>query len=237
MSYRIRSLIQPLPNTHSDSGLTLIECLVAIALMGLTTAIIAPVMVFSVATRVQSQRAEQALQVAQGEVENVRLIMERGGDISSLLSRYPDPVSNPATATSSIAETDGPVGTNTGTNKYEFTSNFQTAKPVNIDGDAEDEFAVQVFRTEGVGSPPVAFELGVRVYDIRAFKDNGGSSLSTDPASLSFTSGEGQRGSKPLAVIYTDVFKGDQDDALCEYRRHLNSTATTPSSMSGINCT
>lgn len=228
--------MKPPSSTGSISGLTLIECLVAIALMGLTSAVIAPVMVFSVATRVQSQRAEQALQIAQGEVENVRLMMERGNDISTVLGHYPDPIANPA-STTTIAATDGPTSYNTGANKYQFTSDYQTAKLVNIDDDAEDEFAVQMFRTVGVGSPPVAFEVGVRVYDIRAFTGSDGGPLSADPASLSFTSGEGQRGNQPLAVIYTDIFKGDRDDALCEYREHLNSTATTPVSMDGINCT
>ena len=237
MSSGRKFTIKSLFSTGSNSGLTLIECLVAIALMGLTSAVIAPVMVFSVATRVQSQRAEQALQIAQGEVENVRLMMERGNDISTVLSNYPNPIANPTSTTTTIAATAGPTSYNTGSNKYEFTSDFQTAKPVNIDDDAEDEFAVQMFRTVGIGSPPVAFEIGVRVYDIRAFADTSGSALSTAPASLSLTSGEGERGSQPLAVIYTDIFKGDRDDALCKYREHLNSTATTSVSMDGINCT
>ena len=37
-------------------------------------------MVFSVATRVQNQRTEQALQIAQAEVDKVRLVVEQGGD-------------------------------------------------------------------------------------------------------------------------------------------------------------
>ena len=217
---------------ESASGLTLIECLVAIALMGLTTAIIAPVMVFSVATRVQSQRAEQALKVAQSEVEEIRLLTERGGDFSAALDAYPTPLAT----TGSIVSTAGPT-----TTAGAFGTSFQTAKEINIDDDAEAEFAVQVFRSEGqqpTGSPvPIAFKLGVRVYDIRAFKNNGGSALLTDAAALSFTNGEGQRGSRPLAVIYADIFQGDGDDSLCEYRQYLNSTATTPATMTGINCT
>lgn len=232
MNYQQRTSAYSPLSKRFNSGLTLIECLVAISLMGLTTAIIAPVMVFSVATRVQSQRAEQALQAAQSEVETIRLLMERGGDFSAALSSYPDPL----TTTGSLTGTAGPT-----TKAASFNSGFQTAKEINVDDDPGPEFAVQVFRSTGqqpAGSPvPIAFKIGVRVYDVRAFQDNNGSPLPTDAAALSFTSGEGQRGSRPLAVIYTDVFKGDGDDALCEYRQHLNSTATTPASMTGINCT
>ena len=124
----------------STSGLTLIECLVAIALMGLTTAIIAPVMVFSVATRVQNQRAEQALKVAQSEVEKIRLLTERGGDFSTALGVYPTPLAT----TGSLIATAGPT-----TTAASFGTSFQIAKEINIDDDAEAEFAVQVFRSEG----------------------------------------------------------------------------------------
>lgn len=210
---------------NSISGLTLIECLVAIALMGVTAAIIAPVMIFSVATRVQSQRAEQALQVAQGEVEKIRLMVSRGGDYSSDLSTYP------ITTASSIVDTSAP--TSVADSLDSTTANV--AMNINIDDDLESEFAVQVFRSAGVQPPgstvPIAFEIGVRVYENRAVQNNSGN-LTTDAASLSFTSGEGNRSSRPLAVIYTDVFQGDRGDALCEYRKYLDSTAST----TGINC-
>ena len=84
MRPHLKPSIAAISRTSKTDGLTLIECLVAIALIGISTAVIAPVMVFSVATRVQSQKAEQAIQVAQGEVEKIRLLAERGGKTTSL---------------------------------------------------------------------------------------------------------------------------------------------------------
>lgn len=195
----------------------------AIAVVGVTTAVIAPVMVFAIATRVQSQKAEQALQVAQGEVESIRLLVERGGDYSSELADYP------ITSAASVSGTGAP--TSAAANLDSTTTNV--AKFVNIDDDADNEFAVQVFRTAGlsVSGVPTAFELGVRVYDNDAITNNSGS-LQTDAASLNFTTGEGERGTRPLAVIYADIFQGDQDNSLCQYRQYIDSTAST----TGIDC-
>jgi len=188
-------------------------------------------MVFSVATRVQSQKAEQAIQVAQGEVEKIRLLAERGGDYSTELASYP------ITSTASVASTLTPTSASTSLD----STTTNVAKLVNVDADADSEFAVQVFRTAGVqpaGSPvPIAFELGVRVYDSRAVRENS-SSLSTEAAGLSFTSGEGERGTRPLAVIYTDIFQGDRDGALCEYWKYVSTPSGSTASTAGIeDCT
>ncbi len=125
-----------------------------------------------------------------------------------------------------------------------FGSTPAVAKLVNVDDDADNEFAVQVFRTVGVkpagSSVPMAFELGVRVYDSRAVQavQENSSSLSTEAAGLSFTSGEGERGTRPLAVIYTDIFQGDHDGALCEYWKYVSTPAGSTASTAGIeDCT
>lgn len=215
-----------LPNKAvNNSGLTLIECLVAISVIGLTAAVMAPVMVFSVATRLQSQRAEQAIQLAQGEVDQIRLMAERGGNFSGALASYP------ITTAASVAATGAP--TSAPTSNLGSTTNV--AKQVNL-GNSNNKFAVQVFRSAGstpTGSPvPIAFDIGVRVYDFNAIQNHSGS-LRTDPAALSFTAGEGQRSTRPLAVIYTGIFQGDREGALCAYRQYLNSTAST----AGLDCT
>ena len=222
---RQRKFSMRLPNTAGDDGLTLIECLVAIAVIGLTAAVIAPVMVFSVATRLQSQRAEQAIQLAQGEVDKIRLLAERGGDFSSALASYP------ITTAASVAATGAP----TSAPNYSLNSTTtNVAKQVNL-GNSNNKFAVQVFRSAGstpTGSPvPIAFDIGVRVYDYNAIQRYSGS-LRTDLAALRFTSGEGQRSTRPLAVIYTGIFQGDRDGALCAYRQYLSTTIST----TGLNC-
>ncbi|MEM9817765.1 MAG: prepilin-type N-terminal cleavage/methylation domain-containing protein, partial [Cyanobacteria bacterium P01_D01_bin.6] len=80
---RLARLVKP-TSLSDESGLTLIECVMAIVVVGLMGAAIAPMMVASVATRVQSQKAEQALELAQGEIDRVRIQFEQNNLDSSL---------------------------------------------------------------------------------------------------------------------------------------------------------
>ncbi|MEM9504465.1 MAG: type II secretion system protein, partial [Cyanobacteria bacterium P01_E01_bin.43] len=68
-----------------EEGLTLIECIMAIVVIGLTGAAVAPMMLVSVATRVQSQKTEQALELAQSEIDSVRVLFEQGEVTPALL--------------------------------------------------------------------------------------------------------------------------------------------------------
>ena len=185
------------------SGLTLIECLVAIAVIGVTTAAIGPMMVFSVATRIQNQRAEQALQIAQAEIDKARLIVELGGDYRDDLLAIP----LPSTTTTDIVRN---VGAPTAFGSTASVTTVTDARLIDLDGDGDDDYAVQLFRTEGVsvGSTPVFFDIGARVYDARR-SDPTVRALSTATAGLTFTSGEGQAGTRPLAVIYSQISQGD----------------------------
>ncbi|MEO1387332.1 MAG: prepilin-type N-terminal cleavage/methylation domain-containing protein [Cyanobacteria bacterium J06634_6] len=215
----------------SDAGLTLIECLVAIVVIAITTAAIAPMMIFSVATRVQNQKTEQALQLAQSQIDQVRLTVEQGGDYAARLEEL-SVVSSPTAATALEIP---PPGTGYGN----FISGDNKATALNharmfdIDGDEDNDFAVQLFRTKGIVVPaedpslddtPVTFDVGVRVYDIRA---QDATTLLKEPAGLAFTSGEGERRTRPLAVIYSQITQGDRNGSLCQYWA-LNSTAGTP---------
>lgn len=210
-----------------EDGLTLIECLVAIVVIALAIATTAPMLVFSVATRVQNQKSEQALQLAQGEIDKIRLAVEQGGDYGDRLLA----LSLPSNAASTAFEIPAPTA---------FVANASTsvtgvtdARRIDIDGDGDNDFAIQLFRTQGievvpttgVASTPVTFEIGVRVYDARA-EDNLGA-LVTDDGALTFTSGEGDRGTAPLAVLYSQITQGDRDGALCQYWEYAGSTPTS----------
>ena len=203
-----------------EDGLTLLECLVAISVIALTSGLIAPIMVFSVATRVQSQKAEQALQLAQLEVDSIRVEVERG-NYKTFLDGYP----KTNKSESEIATTPAPTSMSNTLNN----SDVKVARGIDVDQDGEDDFAVQVFRTEGIedssDNTPLAFRVGVRIYDVDALINNSGSLL-LDSASLSFTSGEGERSRRPLAVVYSDVTSSDQDLSLCNYRSYLDASAT-----------
>ncbi|MBE9156850.1 type II secretion system protein [Nodosilinea sp. LEGE 06152] len=205
---------------QGQQGLTLIECLVAIIIVGLVSSAIAPALVISVATRVQSQKAEQALELAQSEIDRVRLLVERSeANIGNLPPAVAITGANPD---SRVAEVAGP---NYGAPVTAPTTAFQT-RTATLNG---NQFAVQVYRTPGrfVGNVPVTFGMGVRVYDYDAVL-NGTGSLAKDPASLRMVSGEGQRSRRPLVALYTNVTVGEGGTSLCQYIQHLNAAASVP---------
>lgn len=211
----------------SEAGLTLIECLVAIVVIAVTTASIGPMMVFSVATRVQNQKTEQALQLAQAEVDKVRLVVEQGGDYGSRLSNLK--LFN-VTTTSNVTAVQAP---NNFIASNASVTNERQARSIDIDGDGQNDFAVQLFRTKGVELPsqtpgvtlstPVVFNYGVRIYDARA----NSTALVASTTRLGFTSGEGDRGRRPLAVLYGQIAQGDRSGSLCQYWEFAGSSPTT----------
>jgi type II secretory pathway pseudopilin PulG len=213
----------------SEGGLTLVECLVAIAVASTTSAAIAPMMAFSVATRVQNQKTEQALQLAQGEFDKIRLVVEQGGDYGGRLSSL-SLLTAPA-ATASVAGVAAPTAFIAST---ATTIAITQARKIDTDGDGDTDFAIQSFRTRGIELPsqtpgvtastPVVFDLGVRIYDARAESNLG--SLTASTTRLSFTSGEGGRGRQPLAVLYGQMAQGDREGSLCQYWQFTGSTPT-----------
>jgi len=214
-------LKQYLRTTRTSDGLTLIECLVAIVMVGLIGSAIAPALLIAVATRVQSQKAEQALELAQSEIDKVRVLMERGEAFNNTL-----PPSAPFTGTYTtddrVAQVVGPVY---GAPVDSPTTAFQTREQV-LNG---NRFAVQVYRTPGtfVDNVPVTFNLGVRVYDYDAVVATGTGNLAKDPASLGMVGTTGQRGTRPLTALYTTM-TASNGTSLCRYIKHLNRDASVP---------
>jgi prepilin-type N-terminal cleavage/methylation domain-containing protein len=208
-----------------EDGLTLMECLVAIVIVAIAGAIIAPAMVLSVATRVQSQRADQALKVAQSQIDNVRVLVERGEATADNL-----PPTVEATDEKLLHLVDGPVYNSVKTDPANYTDYTHTF-PVDGDGDGEDDFAVQTFRTNAAAfdAELFAFGMGVRVYDIDAVNTSGKSgNLSQEPASLTMTSGEGERGSQPLAVVYTTISASEEAQSMCNLFDYIDDTEDKP---------
>jgi prepilin-type N-terminal cleavage/methylation domain-containing protein len=101
--------------------------------------------------------------------------------------------------------------------------------PVDTDGDCKADFLVQIFRNDGICSDgpcgasalpiadrrPLAFSVGVRVYSALA---KNSPALYPEKARLTGTTGTGQTGSRPLAVLYSTVAKSDSSTALNRYR-------------------
>ncbi|MBD1995741.1 type II secretion system protein [Leptolyngbya sp. FACHB-541] len=209
----------------SEQGVTLLECLVAISVVALLGAMITPPLFVAAATRVQNRRAEQAFQLAQSEVDRIRALVARGQhQIENLPavvdSLDADPPTIPSGFLKSIDET---------CNTYEDQQiPANQVLPIDITGDCESDFLMQVYRTrspnevtEAAGQPayqPLDFDVGIRVYSVRA-EDNLGR-LSAEPASLQFTTGEGNQRERPLAVLNSDFKWSDQSGALCNYQNN-----------------
>ncbi|NJL37798.1 MAG: type II secretion system protein [Leptolyngbyaceae cyanobacterium RM2_2_4] len=210
----------------SEQGVTLLECLVAISVIALLGAMITPPLFVAAATRVQNRRAEQAFQLAQAEVDRIRAMVERGqhrvDDLPAVVNSLRADVARPPASASGLLKS---IDDTCNTYEGEQIPAIQ-ALPIDITGDCEPEFLMQVYRTsapneaaDSAGQPtyrPLNFDVGVRVYSVRA-EDNLGS-LSAEPASLQFTTGEGNQRERPLAVISSDFKWSDQSGALCNYQ-------------------
>ncbi len=232
-------------STDVTSGFTLIESLVAIIVISVTVVAISPPIFWAAATRVQNRRAEQALSIAQSSIDEVRAKVERGSytlnelpeiapsaaaGIRPYPSRGPAPGAQWADAKRCIRPDLNTVSSLSPTVKNYPPIDQYLA--IDTDGDAacEPEFLVQVFRNEGICATscsdplltpeqrkPVAFSVGVRVYSAIA-KKSGVGTLDPEKSRLTGTTGTGQTGFRPLAVLYSTVAKSDSSTALKRYR-------------------
>lgn len=212
----------------SEQGVTLLECLMAIAVILLTTAMITPPLFVATATRVQNRRAEQAFQVAQGQVDRYQVLMSKGQNTPALLPAVVANVNTQA-APSSLAQSLKSVNSTCNTyNDQQLAAN--QALPVDLDGDCQVDFLMQTFREAGRvpdsdnstlrpngQNRATAFKVGVRVY---SFLANGNwANLQTTQASLQLTSGQGSQRTRPLAVLYTTMYWSDRSFNLCEIQK------------------
>ncbi|MEL6321879.1 MAG: prepilin-type N-terminal cleavage/methylation domain-containing protein [Cyanobacteria bacterium J06626_14] len=228
------SLAEATPRHKRDKGLTLMECVVAIAVIALTGAMIGPPLVLAAATRLQNRRVEQSTQIAQGEIDRLRTMVTLGEH-----SRASIPG---ATAQANLESEPAPAASfnllksvNAGcANPYNETPvPIAQALPVDLDGDCEEDFLVQTFRDAGSFSTqenargndgrPNNFNVMVRVYAANASENYG--SLGTEPASLQFTSGEGNQRQRPLAVLTSEMSWSDTDGSLFCYHSTNNDCA------------
>jgi len=227
-------------NQSTEAGLSLVECLVAIAVIAITASVILPPLFISAATRVQNRRAEQALQVAQGEVDRVRTLVMRGNHTpANLPSVVTFPGNNPrdyappsSTSTSLIKSV---AGTCAGRTAYTGGPVApREAIPVDLDGDCAPELFMQVFRNSGSTTTvetaasgqqrPEDFDLGVRVYSVVANGNWGSMTTPVEPANLQLTSAQGNQRLRPLSVLYTEIPWTERSGTLCDFQREAGRT-------------
>jgi prepilin-type N-terminal cleavage/methylation domain-containing protein len=227
---------KPIEKATQPSGFTLIESLVAVIIVSITVVSVLPPIFWATATRVQNRRAEQAVQLAQGEIERVRTLVERGnyvsGDLPPVDGARTD-IREESTTTAPPATASGITRSPTATCKSTYDAQQPTAvtQYIAIDTDPNNgckpEFMVQVFRSVGttpegsaVGDPPSAFTMGVRVYAEPAFGTlKRGSALETKSARLRGSSGLGQQGTRPMAVLYGTVVRSRAGGSLGIYKK------------------
>ncbi|MGJ3254647.1 MAG: type IV pilus modification PilV family protein [Elainellaceae cyanobacterium] len=218
----------------SEAGLTLLECIVSIVVVAITGALITPPLFLATATRLQNQRSDQALQIAQGEVDHIRTLTEQSRHYPTALPAV-GPANTASVQAYALPDAIASQLKSVNTGCADLYDGAQipptTLLPIDVDGDCESDFLMQFFRTPGVTSTrettsgtnrPTAFKVGVRVYARNAGDNLGNLYRDPDtggvvPASLKFTSGEGNQRERPLAVQYTQVTWGDTEFSLCQY--------------------
>lgn len=226
---------------RSEQGLTLLEGLLAIVVIAITAASITPPLLWATATRVQNQRAEQALKLAQAEIDRVRAAIERGETDAGRLNRLPSVAGNEAAVRNGvgIAAPTAPKASTMISSRETCPADDGIAPPVNrflqvdIDGNCTPDFLIQTFRSTGLdgdgnsygtgtgtGNTQLAgFVMGVRVYSVLADAELRAGRGQTTPAPLRGTSGLGNQRNRPLAVMYSTIVRSSSSSNLGIYQR------------------
>lgn len=214
--------MRPKKSRHrTEEGLTLIESLTAVVILGISVVAISPPIALSIAARVRAHRAQQAMQLAQGEIDRVRLLVENLGPgktvLTSIEESLPSNVGNikPQSVPAKIPV--NPIKACDENLSDEWCY-------VHLDDDGQWDMAIQRFRTytqqQDDGQNLAAFILGVRVYT-RASIDAG--NLESPPggtASLALSAATSQS-TRPLAAFSVPIVKADAPSSFNTYERLL----------------
>lgn len=225
------------PNTKlkhlSEQGFTLVESLMAMVVISIVVVAMTPPIFLAVGTRVQNRRAEQAMQLAQGEIDRIRVLVEQGNYVKEDLPAVPATLPTnfkDVAAPTSIASSPNYIKslkTCSSYNSYTGKPPIDTNKVLRVDTNSdckfdERDFLVQTFRDVGqpvqtlpTDPPPIAFRMGVRVY--AAVAEQNVANLQRERAPLQFTTGLGSQRSRPLAVIYTKIVRSDLGSSFGRY--------------------
>lgn len=214
----------------TEQGLTLIESLAAIVIFGFAITAVTQPLIIAMATRVRAYRAQQSLQLAQGEIDRVRLIVEQSyqgqqspgnSDLNAALNTYLSKLP-PASSATNPRDVGPPT---------DFIGYCQDALPTSATQGCKVEvngaiFGIQTFRVNTVAPEvkllgnrpvPVGFNMGVRVYPPAALSQN---NLSIQPASLAFSARSD--GPAPLAVSYVLIVRSDLEHSVEDYENLIS---------------
>lgn len=221
-------------STSNQSGFTIIESLVAMVVVSLLMAAIAPVIILSVSTRVQAKRIESATDAAKSYIDGVR---------SGVITAPNSPITDNSTK---IADYDPPDVTSgsltcgAGTGYCSLPANNLYC--VSIDGNActptnANNFVIQAIRlnsaTETIGGTPTnitdpakGYQLGIRVYRANGFSNDGNLKRAKEgDKQATFTGGLGDR-KTPLVEMTTEITKGVTFSDFCQRLQQTNPQST-----------
>lgn len=191
-----------LPSGNNQAGFTIIESLVAVIVLGILMTAIAPTIVLSTATRVQSRRVELATQAAKVYISGVN-----AGNI----------LAPPITDTEKVKAPDSTENLNCNENNDYCSSHDEDSYRVFcVDGDGDNQcdkenpqdLIVQAFGLNSSSTDASrGYKLGIRVYRADAFKDEDDletNSSGNKKTQSTFTGGIGKR-KTPLVEMTTEI--------------------------------
>ncbi len=207
--------LQQLSADSSESGFTIIESLVAILVVTILLAAIAPILVMSTATRVQARRVELATAAAKSFVDAIKSKTVSDPTLTTGFTLTTATAASPRTISSSTSDyliSSAAVPTAT-TGLYCFNKNGSLANP----NCTSDLFYIQAIRLAVSGSNPdqgQGYRLGIRVY--RSDAEFGSlTSSSGGKKAATFTGGLGDR-KAPLVEMTTEIVRGQSSySSLC----------------------
>jgi prepilin-type N-terminal cleavage/methylation domain-containing protein len=227
--------LQVLARQRQQAGFTLIESLVAIIILSLTVVSVFPPIFWATATRVQNRRAEQAIQLAQSEIDRVRVAVERKTITQAQLPPKVGAALKPdaPAPTTVIAQAVKLRSAVPGCNNDDGNQAINVGDVILVDTDPSPtgsatpctpEFMIQTFRGTGVPTDdgvtaPDGFVMGVRVYSITARNSVLAGTAQKGPGTLRGSTGLGTQQIKPLATQYSTIVRANKSETLGIYRQ------------------
>jgi prepilin-type N-terminal cleavage/methylation domain-containing protein len=203
----------------SQGGFTIVESLVALIVVSILLAAIAPVITLSVATRLQSRRVELASQATRAYIDGVRTGNIEApldtGSTSTNLSEFNAPTTSGSFSCDANSYCTTTSTSTTPTNLYCIDFDNLVIPPASspqCESSSLTDMVVQAFRYNPTSDSTAddGYALGIRVYRADAFKlsttlsRNNSNDNNEKVTQNTFTGGAGQRTS-PLVEMTTEI--------------------------------
>lgn len=197
---------------ENDSGFTIIESLVAIVVVSILLAAIAPVLILSTATRVQARRVERATQAARSFLDSVKSGTILASNIPVVSTLADATQASPRVLSSTTASAYLITSTNmsaptTFNGLFCFNSNGQITSP-NCTSDLYYIQAGKIVKTTNTND---GYRLAIRVYRADATASSLQVSDGTSSTQASFTGGLGRK-QTPIISMTTDIATVNRED-------------------------